>query len=515
MEIHCITNDIEIVHDRALLSESFRKFFENSSVALKLFTCIDLLSSEYLKSKYNLGNSRYLLVYFFHDLELEKFHFIGYPLQYSQTMSSFRHYWKALGHFEDEVNSLFGIKFYTNERIQDDFIPRISPSLMDKDFEQKSFSMDLSPNTDNIFKSDYDFQEFFLSEFGDFSEDVNFQMLTKGREIKSFKVALDSYRLFCEKKIEGLKFSEVFNFISHVNTKTPFAYQLLLCEFCDYLNGRNKNFYQNAQMMLLNELSLIFDHISTLVDCFKLFQEENVYKYLEELKKDIYTIFNKLNEFKPYPLITKAIINNFSPIWLRSIVDLTQKHSEKIERIKNSIISQPEYLRLAKVSSVKMHPLKAGFTGLALKSFGVSYDLRKNRPFYFYDQIDLKVPLGISGSSYDRMLIRLEDVLESMSNLVRLIEGFPVFEVQDKSSAKLMYSKQEEDIFFCFGQSGSGEIAYIISYNHELDKIERFHISTPSQRSLHSFEDLYQTTDFEKICTDWVSLGMSVSEVLK
>lgn len=515
MEIHCITNEIEIIKDRDFLKLKLNKLFANSSIALKLFTCIDLFESDYLKSKYTLEKSRYLLIYFFHDLELEEFFFIGHPLEYSQTMNSFRHFWSSLGGFENEVTRLFQVKFYTNERIQDEFVPKHFPSLMDKDFNGNEVVKSLQTDCKQIVKSEYDAQEFSLSEFGEFNEDVCFQLLTKGREVKSFKVALNSYRLLIEKKVEALKVSEVFNFISHVNTKTPFAYQLILSEFEDFLTGKNKSFYQNAQMMLLNELSLVFDHVTTLVDCFKLFQEESVFRYLEEFKKDIYTALNKLNDFKPYPLITKSIATSFSSVWLRSIVDLTQKHSESISKIKNSIISQPEYLRLSKISSVKTHPLKGGFSGLALKSFGVSYDLRKNRPFYLYDQIELKVPLGISGSSYDRMLIRLEEVLESMSNIVRLIEGFPVFSEDTVEKPVLKYSKQEEDIFFCLGQSGTGEIAFLINYKHDQEKIVRFHISTPSLRSLHSFEDLYQTTDFEKISTDWVSLGMSMSEVIK
>lgn len=516
MEVHCITDKVEIIVKRNELKNKFYNFYLNSSISLKLFTCLDLSQSPSLKKKLNIDEFRYILVYFFHDLEKEELHYIAHPLLLNQTMTSFKHFWSALGHFENEVNLNFGIKFYSTQRIQEDFIIKKAPSLLDKDFHATKdvTSSDIFKIDTSTVKSEYDFQEFSLTEFGNFNEDVIFKFQTKGREVKSFNVCQDSYNLNLEKKIESLHLNEVYNFISHTNTKTPFAYQLILTEFIDYLEGYKKTFYQNAQMMLLNELSLIYDHLSALVDSFKVFQEVGAFKYLSDVKKEIYQLFLALDKFRPYPIINKSLNENFNSLWLREIVDFTQKNSPRIEKIKLSIISQAEYLRHSK-NLVSFHPLKAGFTGLGLKSFGVSYDLRKNRPFYIYDQIELKVPLGISGSSYDRILIRMEETLESMSNLVRLIEGFPVYDGSEINAHELDYLPNEEDLFICLGQSGNGEIVYLIDYVHADAKIQRFHISTPSKRMLQSFENFYLTTDFEKISIDWISLGMSMSEVLK
>ena len=58
------------------------------------------------------------------------------------------------------------------------------------------------------------------------------------------------------------------------------------------------------------------------------------------------------------------------------------------------------------------------FTGPVLRSTGVDYDVRKANPYLVYDQLDFDVPLGEQGDNYDRYLVRMEEVRQS----IRLIE---------------------------------------------------------------------------------------------
>ncbi len=55
-----------------------------------------------------------------------------------------------------------------------------------------------------------------------------------------------------------------------------------------------------------------------------------------------------------------------------------------------------------------------GVTGPLLRATGVSYDVRKQSPYLFYDQVDFEVPLGTQGDNYDRFLVRFHEMEESM-----------------------------------------------------------------------------------------------------
>jgi NADH-quinone oxidoreductase subunit D len=54
-----------------------------------------------------------------------------------------------------------------------------------------------------------------------------------------------------------------------------------------------------------------------------------------------------------------------------------------------------------------------GFTGPMLRGSGVEWDLRKKQPYEVYDRMDFDIPVGTNGDSYDRYLIRMEEMRQS------------------------------------------------------------------------------------------------------
>ena len=54
-----------------------------------------------------------------------------------------------------------------------------------------------------------------------------------------------------------------------------------------------------------------------------------------------------------------------------------------------------------------------GFTGPMLRGSGVNWDLRKKQPYEVYDNLDFDIPIGKTGDSYDRYLVRIEELRQS------------------------------------------------------------------------------------------------------
>ena len=54
-----------------------------------------------------------------------------------------------------------------------------------------------------------------------------------------------------------------------------------------------------------------------------------------------------------------------------------------------------------------------GFTGPMLRGSGVNWDLRKKQPYEVYDKLDFDIPIGKTGDSYDRYLVRIEELRQS------------------------------------------------------------------------------------------------------
>ncbi len=57
--------------------------------------------------------------------------------------------------------------------------------------------------------------------------------------------------------------------------------------------------------------------------------------------------------------------------------------------------------------------LQLGFSGPMLRGSGVAWDLRKNQPYAAYDKVDFDIPIGTNGDSYDRYLVRVEEMRQA------------------------------------------------------------------------------------------------------
>ncbi|HEX2048535.1 MAG TPA: NADH-quinone oxidoreductase subunit D [Acidimicrobiales bacterium] len=78
--------------------------------------------------------------------------------------------------------------------------------------------------------------------------------------------------------------------------------------------------------------------------------------------------------------------------------------------------------------------LALGVTGPILRSTGLPWDLRKDLPYMYYDQVDFDVIVGTYGDTFDRYAIRLNEIRESVKIVYQILEKMPKgdYRVQDK-----------------------------------------------------------------------------------
>ncbi|QCB62953.1 NADH-quinone oxidoreductase subunit D [Wolbachia endosymbiont of Drosophila mauritiana] len=66
-----------------------------------------------------------------------------------------------------------------------------------------------------------------------------------------------------------------------------------------------------------------------------------------------------------------------------------------------------------------------GFSGPMLRAAGLAWDLRKSQPYEIYDQLDFDIPIGQNGDCYDRYLVRMAEIRQSISLVKQCIKKMP------------------------------------------------------------------------------------------
>jgi NADH dehydrogenase (ubiquinone) Fe-S protein 2 len=66
-----------------------------------------------------------------------------------------------------------------------------------------------------------------------------------------------------------------------------------------------------------------------------------------------------------------------------------------------------------------------GFSGVMLRSTGINWDLRKNQPYEIYNELQFEVPIGQKGDSYDRYLLRIREMRESVNMILQSLNTLP------------------------------------------------------------------------------------------
>jgi NADH-quinone oxidoreductase subunit D len=103
-----------------------------------------------------------------------------------------------------------------------------------------------------------------------------------------------------------------------------------------------------------------------------------------------------------------------------------------------------------------------GLTGPPLRGSGLKWDIRKVFPYDHYEEVDFEVPIGANGDTYDRYLVRMEEMRQSVRIIRQCLERLPDGPVMAKVPKVLKPPKG--DVYFSV-ESPKGELGYYVVSN--------------------------------------------------
>ena len=177
-----------------------------------------------------------------------------------------------------------------------------------------------------------------------------------------------------------------------------------------------------AMRVILCELSRIIDHIICIgVAAFDLGALTGFFHAFTYREK-VYTLFEKLCGARLTVSMTRVggMANEPPSGWFNDILQFCKEMRKGIEEIDILLTENKIWMeRNQNVGKIDTEQAIAwGYTGPCLRSTGLNLDLRKAEPYYGYETLDFEIPVGTTGDAYDRYLVRVEEMRQS----VRIIE---------------------------------------------------------------------------------------------
>ena len=204
---------------------------------------------------------------------------------------------------------------------------------------------------------------------------------------------------------------------------------------------------------LVAELSRIIDHLVCLSAGLLDMGAQTNYWYLFNPRNDAYAFLSKLtgarltNSYMRIGGMTHDLYEG----WQSDLEDILKKIDSGVSDTLKMVVHNRIYNeRLVDISPLSAErALSMGFTGPNLRATGVAYDLRFAKPYDFYESFDFSMVVGSHGDTYDRMMVRFDEINESMKIIRQIIKKIPSgdFNIKDKSiilpSKESVYSSIE------------------------------------------------------------------------
>jgi NADH-quinone oxidoreductase subunit D len=260
---------------------------------------------------------------------------------------------------------------------------------------------------------------------------VRIVLTVEGETVKEGDVQVGYLHRCFEKESEHATWTQVFPYTDRLNYVSPMLNNVGYALAVEKLLGIVERIPERAQYIrvIVGELSRISDHLTCCaagamelgamtIFFWAIKARERIYELLEELSGARLT-----HSYVRIGGVSYDLMPDF-PEKLRAIFPLVDKTIADISdtTLENKIFRD----RMDGTGQISQEmAIQYGWTGPALRSTGIAYDVRVAHPYLVYDRFDFEVPVGSKGDNFDRFIVRLEEIRQSMRILKQAIEQIP------------------------------------------------------------------------------------------
>jgi NADH-quinone oxidoreductase subunit D len=221
-----------------------------------------------------------------------------------------------------------------------------------------------------------------------------------------------------EKSCENSTWTQAIPYTDRLNYVSPLINNFGYCEAVEKLLGIEATERCKYIRVLMSEISRITDHLTCIAASAMEMGALTAFLYLMKAREFLYEIIEEVTGARltiSYGRIggAKGDISKETLDKLDKALIKVEKEMSEVDKLltRNRIF----YDRTRDVGSLTQEDaLSYGITGPVARASGINYDVRKAFPYEVYDRMDFEVPLGERGDCYDRYLVRMEEMRQSL-----------------------------------------------------------------------------------------------------
>ncbi len=236
-----------------------------------------------------------------------------------------------------------------------------------------------------------------------------------------------------EKSSENCSWGNVMPYTDRLNYVSPLINNFGYCGAVEKLLGIEITERCQYIRVLMSEISRITDHLTCIAASAMELGAMTAFLYLMKGREYLYDIVEQVAGARltvSYGRIggVKADLPVGFDVNLLEAIRLTEKEMADVDKLLTRNRIWIDRTRDTGVLT-RDNAITYAITGPLARAAGINYDVRKAFPYFGYDRFDFEIPLGERGDNYDRYLVRMEEMRQSIRILrqaLRTLPGGPI-----------------------------------------------------------------------------------------
>ena len=258
---------------------------------------------------------------------------------------------------------------------------------------------------------------------------VKFLLTLDGETVVDMVVEVGYLHRGFEKMCESVSYSNVFPYTDRLNycsaIMNNIGYALAVEKLCDLEVTERCKYIR----VVTNELARISDHYTNIAAAALELGALTAFIYFVEARELVWDLLEKVcgarltsNYIRVGGLMCDL------PSGFNDDIEATYPKLDKLFDDVDKLLTKNRIFldRMRDTGAIsKEEAISWGFTGPCLRACGIDYDIRKKQPYLVYDRLDFDIPLGTTGDNFDRYLVRMEEIKQSLKIIKQAMKDMP------------------------------------------------------------------------------------------